>query len=382
MELRVATFEADRGWTHPLEPGMDSEQTLVLAFGDARAPEVQDAIRHLVDAFPSSHFLGCSTAGEIAGDTVRDRSLSVAVMRFEATSLKCARAEARSLEGSFDAGRSLATQLATPGLRGVLVLSDGLNVNGSALVAGLNSVLPPTVVVTGGLAADGDHFGATWVLSAARPAARIVAAVGFYGERVLLGHGSRGGWDIFGPERTVTRAEGSVLYELDGRPALGLYKEYLGERACELPASALLFPLAIKPGAGGEKQIVRTVLAIDEAAQSLVFAGDIPEGARAQLMRANFERLIDGASGAAFDARTAGEAGLPTLSLAVSCVGRRLILGERTEEELEATLDAQAAGTEQIGFYSYGEISPAKAGFSDLHNQTMTVTTFAERKVA
>jgi hypothetical protein len=59
-------------------------------------------------------------------------------------------------------------------------------------------------------------------------------------------------------------------------------------------------------------------------------------------------------------------------------VGRRLVLGSRTEEEIEATLEVLPKGTQQIGFYSYGEISPYTAGTCDLHNQTMTLTTLSE----
>jgi hypothetical protein len=249
-----------------------------------------------------------------------------------------------------------------------------LHVAQVALGAGLNAELPDEVVVTGGLAGDGDRFERTWVLFANDCTDHAVAAVGLYGAHVDVGHGSRGGWDIFGPQRRITRSEGNVLYELDGRPALELYKHYLGDRASGLPATALLFPLALK--GSGEELIVRTVLAVDEEAQSMVFAGDVPEGALAQLMRANFDRLIEAASTAARDAMAGG----PTLSVAISCVGRRLILGERTEEELEATLGSLPEGSRQIGFYSYGEISPlVSAGSCTLHNQTMTLTTIRER---
>lgn len=172
-----------------------------------------------------------------------------------------------------------------------------------------------------------------------------------------------------------------MLYELDGRPALGLYKAYLGDRASGLPATGLLFPLAIRTSQAEGKVLVRTILAVDEATQSMTFAGDIPEGVFAQLMRANFDRLIQGASEAAtltFDHHNGSHADSPTLSIAISCVGRRLVLGERTEEEIEATLEILPKGSRQIGFYSYGEISPYKSGACDLHNQTMTLTTIAE----
>jgi hypothetical protein len=213
------------------------------------------------------------------------------------------------------------------------------------------------------------------------PQSGYVTAVGFYGDHIRLGHGSKGGWDKFGPERQVTKSIGNVLYELDGRPALGLYKEYLGDRASGLPATGLLFPLAIRTSQAEGKVLVRTILAVDEATQSMTFAGDIPEGVFAQLMRANFDRLIQGASEAAtltFDHHNGSYSDSPTLSIAISCVGRRLVLGERTEEEIEATLEILPKGSRQIGFYSYGEISPYKSGACDLHNQTMTLTTIAE----
>ena len=69
-----------------------------------------------------------------------------------------------------------------------------------------------------------------------------------------------------------------MLYELDGRPALALYKEYLGDRASGLPATALLFPLAVRSDRSATRRTVRTILGIDEEQQSMTFAGDVPEG--------------------------------------------------------------------------------------------------------
>jgi hypothetical protein len=259
----------------------------------------------------------------------------------------------------------------------MIVFSEGLAVNGSELVRGINFVTGPGVVVTGGLAADGERFRSTWVFDGGEPASRRVVALGLYGDRAVVTHGSKGGWDIFGIERHVTRSEGNVLFELDGKPALKLYKDYLGERASGLPATALLFPLAMRQAGDASKQLVRTVLAVNEETQSLTFAGDIPMGSLVQLMRANFDRLIQGASDAATLARAGGDG--PVLSLAISCVGRRLVLGQRTEEEIEATLEVLPSRTRQVGFYSYGEISPFASGPCDLHNQTMTLTTLSER---
>jgi hypothetical protein len=378
MQLETFTYSTVSGWSMPF-PALDSARTLVLFFGAPRFAQDAQPIAALRDAYPSSCVLGCSTSGEIHGTTLTDDTLTVAVLRFDSSDLGRAVARVQGPADSFEAGRSLATILTQDDLRAILVLSDGLNVNGSELVRGVNSVLPSSVIVTGGLAGDGANFQRTWVLGDGGPESGLVTAVGLYGDKLQVGHGSKGGWDRFGPERRITRSAGNVLYELDGRPALRLYKEYLGERAAGLPATALLFPLALRADSGDGKVLVRTVLAVDEAAQSMTFAGDMPQGHLAQLMRANFERLIEGASSAALSTATHDTSASDVLSIAISCVGRRLVLGERTEEEIEAALNELPDGTRQIGFYSYGEISPFASGHCDLHNQTMTLTTISER---
>jgi hypothetical protein len=375
---RSTSYFQGKGWTSPLPHELDSERTLVLAFGWAGFDGDSAALRDVRAAFPTSHVLGCSTAGEIHGTRLHDDSISLVACRFAHTRLVSMSAPVRKPEDSHNAGRLIAEQLDRPELRAVFVLSDGLKVNGSALVEGLASALPSGVVITGGLAADGSRFGRTWVLRNGEPQEGFVTAVGLYGSRVRVGHGSKGGWDVFGPERVVTKSQNNVLYELDGKPALPLYKKYLGERASELPASALLFPLSLRRDKSDPNAFVRTILAVDESAQSLTFAGDIPQGCLAQLMRANFDRLIEGAAESAVMTTETSGAGSSCLAVAVSCVGRRLVLGERTEEELERAAEILPPDSIQVGFYSYGEISPFASGACDLHNQTMTLTTFSE----
>lgn len=373
----VTTFQhiLGRGWTIPTLPThLDSVNTLVLAFCSPAYLDQADALVELYRAFPTSLIAGCSTSGEIVGDRMLDNSISIAVCRFEHTKLSFASAPVRSAADSRSAGLALAAQMPTQDLKAVFVLSDGLRVNGSELIRGLDEGLPPGVVVSGGLAGDGSRFQKTWVLRNGAPVSGFITAVGFCSTSLTVSHGSRGGWDQFGVERSVTRSDGNILYELDGRPALELYKEYLGERAAGLPATALLFPLAIRTPQDPGNQLVRTVLTVDEATQSLTFAGDIPQGASAQLMRSNPDRLVDAAGQATHDAHGDTAA----LTIAISCVGRRLVLGARAEDELEAARDALTPGSALVGFYSYGELSPSGLLRCDLHNQTMTVTTFRE----
>ena len=378
MQSTSFQFDRVRGWSLDEFPPLDSEHTLIIVFAAPTFIDDTSALDALVRAYPLSTITGCSTAGEIQGSSVVDESLSVAILRFDRTTVKLTW-EAIDEERCAEAvGRSLANHLMNPDLRSVLVLSDGIAVNGTRLLRGLNAVLPPSVVLTGGLAGDGTRFEHTWVIANGRPVENAVVAVGLYGEAVQVGHGSRGGWDIFGPERVVTRSSGNVLYEIDGEPALALYKKYLGERAAGLPATALLFPLGVRTYATENKTLVRTILSIDEETCSMTFAGDVPEASLVQLMCANSERLIEGASDAG---RLAAE-GVDgdCLVLAISCVGRRLLLGERTEEEVEAAYEAMMPGSKLIGFYSYGEISPHDRGESGVfHNQTMTLTTIQER---
>jgi hypothetical protein len=327
---------------------------------------------------PESILFGCSTAGEIVNDAVADDTLVATAVQFDHTRLAAHSVELTPGRSSLEAGIDLAREIDPVDLSHVLVLSDGLSVNGSELVKGLTQTLPETVVLTGGLAGDGDRFSETVVVLNDRISRGPVTALAFHGDRLRIGYGSLGGWDQFGVERRVTRSSGNILYEIDGRSALELYKEYLGKHAAQLPASGLLFPLAIRAGRE-DRTIVRTILGVDEATQSLTFAGDIPQGWYAQLMRANFDRLVDGAHGAAKTSMEPLAGAQPDLALLISCVGRKLILKQRVEEEIEAVREVVGPKAMMTGFYSYGEIAPFRPGTPcELHNQTMTITAFRE----
>jgi len=352
---------------------------LVLLFGSTSLMSKHHLLAEVRETYPNAHLLGCSTAGEISGTQVLDDSLITTAIEFERTQIKSAHVNLHEVEDSYQAGKRLASSLCHEGLVHLFVLSDGLKVNGSQLVAGLVEHLPPSVAVTGGLSGDGARFEQTLVYADGSADEGKVAAIGFYGTSLKVGYGSLGGWDPFGPERLVTRSKGNVLYELDGRSALELYKEYLGNHAAQLPASALLFPLSLRMKEG-ENGVVRTVLSVDEQENSMTFAGDMPEGAYARLMKANFDRLIDGATEAAKTSYEAVGALAPDLAILISCVGRKLVLKQRIEEEIEGVRDILGASTTLTGFYSYGEISPfTPSAKCELHNQTMTITTFSER---
>lgn len=368
----------DGTWT--LHGVADAEPDLVLAFSTPALLAAPATWRELRGFWPRARIVACSTAGEIVGAAVTDGTIACTALRFERARIAIATAQVDADPSAEVLGERLAAQLPADGLVHVLVFSDGLQVNGSALIAGLLRRLPPEVAITGGLSGDGTRFERTAVcVDGPEPSEQIVA-IGLYGADLRVGYGSLGGWDPFGVERRITRSAGNVLYELDGEPVLDLYKRYLDKHAQHLPASGLLFPLAIRADDSDRTPIVRTILSVDEDAKTLTFAGDMPLGHRARLMKSNVERLIDGAHGAGVAACAPRGAADPDFALLISCVGRKLVLKQRVEEEVEAAREAFGTRTVIAGFYSYGELSPsAPPSRCELHNQTMTVTTFSER---
>jgi len=365
------------GWT-PSGTSATVRASLILVFGSRSRLSGEPWRAPLEADHPGAHIVGCSTAGEILGSDVSDDSLVANCIEFERTRCEVQSIHVGDPRESEAAGTALVRSLPAGPLSHVLVFSDGQRVNGSALVRGMVAALPNGVAVTGGLAGDGANFDETLVIADGEAGGGLVAVVGLYGDSIRVGYGSLGGWDAFGPEREVTAAAGSVLMELDGRPALSLYKHYLGEHAAGLPATGLLFPLSVRTKDG--HTFVRTILGVDEAKQSMTFAGDIPAGSYARLMKANFDRLVDGAHGAASTSLLGMDYDGADLAILISCVGRKLVLQQRTDEEVEAVRNVLGPRAAIVGFYSYGEICPAAPAAScELHNQTMTITTLTER---
>lgn len=351
---------------------------LVIGFGEKNTLSNSSSYDLLRDLFPKATIALCSTAGEIYNSEVLDDSLSVTAIEFNQTSIQSSTVNIDSYSSSFDAGVELINKLSRDNLKYVFVLSDGGKVNGSELVRGIESVIHHSVPVTGGLAGDGANFKSTLVGLNETPQAGNILAVGLYGDSIKIGHGSMGGWEMFGLEKKITKSTANELFEIDNQCALDIYKQYLGTYADELPSSALLFPLSIKLNNDSES-VVRTILSINNETKSMVFAGDVPEGSKVRFMKANFDKLVDAASDAAENSLVGIKSQQPKLAILISCVGRKIILSKRVDEEVEAVIDILGNDVVTTGFYSYGEISPLNInGKCELHNQTMTITTFDE----
>jgi len=375
MKIAQRIFDSAGTWKVMNDGLAGRPAQIVFVFGEREMLERGEGMAELRKGFPGAHIVAASTSGEIVDTEVSEGRLVATAVGFEKTRVSCAVASVTDSNQSYDAGRELALKLRGPELAHVFVVSDGQRVNGTELSRGFNEHLPAGARLSGGLAGDGTRFERTVVGLDEPPVPGRIVAIGLYGAALRVGFGSAGGWEAFGPARVVTRSEHNTLHELDGQSALQLYKKYLGDQAAQLPGAALRFPLCVTP-AGSDHTVVRTILSIDEKAQTMTFAGDIPLGARVRFMRASYEDLIDGAARAA--EQTRGEA-QPELVLCVSCVGRRIVLGQRTEEETESVRAVMGADAILAGFYSYGELSPVGSSVAcQLHNQTMTITTLRE----
>jgi len=378
MKIQQKKYSAKNGWEIIRNSDLNTAAcNLVIVFGSTELLADQSIYNSIKIDYPNAVILLNSTAGEIIDIQVNDETISLTAIQLERTTIKTAMVQVNDVKCSYKAGKMLSEQLPHEDLRNILLIADGQKVNGSDLVLGLQEELPESVIITGGLAGDGARFAKTLIGLDETPLEGRIAAIGFYGNDISISYGSVGGWDSFGHERLITKSKNNILYELDGKPALEIYKKYLGDYAKDLPLSGLLFPLSIRTN-NQNSSLVRTILSVDEKENSLTFAGNMPEGSFARLMTANFDRLIEGA-GVAAQHTIDDKIKQPDLALLISCVGRKIVLDQRVEEEVEVVRNMYGNKTAIAGFYSYGEIAPSvNYDRAELHNQTMTITTLTE----
>ncbi len=379
MRAEQYRWSAHAGWEPQAPPGSLGESAqLVLAFvspGSVHDPSWYGVVRR---AYPHAHLFGCSTSGQIRGTAVDEDSVVVTAVAFEHTRVEVARARISGPDGGHQAGESLAGMLDPEGLTHAFVICDAIDANANDTVSAMASLLPEGACLFGGCASNGHDLRGTYVICDDPPEPGAIAAVGFYGERLNVGVGSSGGWDQFGLDRLITKSKKNVLYEFDGRPALPLYKKYLGTAAADLPASGMLYPVSLRIGDAGQS-VLRGVLAVDEREQSITFAGNVPEGAHTRFMFGSVEHLIDGSITALQQARKAIDPVTPQLVIVVSCVARQLVLKQRTAEELECFEDVFGHRPTMAGFYALGEVAPtSQGGRAGFHNETLTAAALAE----
>jgi len=359
-----------------IDNGIKSEDIdLVTVFGNTDELEDKHHYAYLKKQYPNASIIGCSSSGNILDNSVSENSIVATAVSFDSANVVLHSVKVDANDDVSEKTKELADKFDKEGLKHIFVLADGLHINGSKIVKTFNQSVE--ISKSGGLAGDGDRFKKTLVISDDNGEEKIIAALGFYGDALTINSGYSAGWSEFGARRTITKSVENVLYEIDGEPALDFYKKYLGEYAAELPNSGLRFPLGIKEN-DNEPEVIRTLLGIDEEKKTITFAGDIPEGYKARLMKADVVSLIEGASEAAKIVNNDNKK--DALCLVVSCVGRKIVMNQLIDDELEAVSNILGENVVLAGFYSYGEISPHGSDILNcsLHNQTMTLTLIYE----
>jgi len=377
MKIVQLVKHENKDWQYVLER-QELQSPLVLVFGNRYLLESDSLYVEIKELFPKGHIIFASSCAEISSNTVNNNSITITAIEFEKSSfiIKTDNVLNKDLN-SFETGKALVSQLPQEGLKYIFVVSEGSFINGSQLTKGMNVSTENNIVITGGLCGDDTRFEKTLASYNETPKEGELVAVGFYGDTLEISFSIHGGWTPFGPERIVTKSEGNKLYELDNLPALDLYKNYLGEKAKDLPSAALLFPFSVTTD--GERQsIVRSILNIDEKDNAVILAGDIQENSKVQLMMTNVDNIANASERAATQALEY-RVNKPELAILVSCIGRKLVLDQRVEEEIEEVIEVIGKESAISGFYSYGEIAPFHGESAcQLHNQTMTITLMSE----
>ncbi|WP_111707422.1 FIST signal transduction protein [Lutibacter citreus] len=376
MKVVQAKKVNNKKWEYVSE-NIQLSNPLVLVFGSRFLLEKSEVIDDLRVQFPYEHIVFGSTAGEILGESVYEDSIVVTAIEFEKSNFEVRTASVFDYDKDAKLlGESLIKQMPSKNLKHLFTLSEGSFVNGSALIEGIESSIN-NISLTGGMCGDGILFNKTLASYKTNPKEGEVVLIGFYGDTLEFSFASIGGWNNFGPERIITKSEGNILYEIDNLPALDLYSKYLGDKASELPQASLFYPLNVTHP-GKKKPVVRTILSINKEDNSMVLAGDAPENSKVQLMMSSVDDIVSGAYEAA-ELAMKNRKNKPELALLVSCVGRKLVMDQRVEEEIEEVMSIVGDQTNIIGFYSYGEMAPFYGQKQcELHNQTMTLTLISE----
>ncbi len=378
--MKLLNLVYDKDWSAKdgeLEKDNYSSVNIVFLFGDTDAVKDEKRFYELAELFPNAKIVGCSSSGNILNSQVTKFSIVATAISFDKAFVEISSINFKNGDDIEQISQNLINNLPKENLKHIFLMSDGLLFNGSELIRGINKI-NKFASVTGGMAGDGARFSETYVIANDIPSQGTIVAVGFYGDSLTVQSGCFAGWSEFGAVRTITKSVGNVLYEIDGEPALDLYKKYLGEYASQLPNSGLRYPLNIKEKEDSSHEVIRTLLGVNEENKSITFAGDVPVGFKARLMKPDIDELIEGAGKAAEVINKINDKS--ALGLIVSCVGRKIVMNQLIDDELEIMQEILGKNVLLSGFYSYGEIAPFEDNLlnCELHNQTMTLTTIYE----
>lgn len=375
-------------WQHVIKAGTNdisgvpdeaSASTLVLVFGPTDRLSNSNLLPQIAKSFPKAKIVGCSTSSPITRDGSFDNFITVTAILFESSTLRVQHSTIDDKNNSLSVGTAIGKALQAEDLRHIIVLSNGLKVNGSDLLRGIQQIIGNAIAISGGLASDGPRLQKTLIINGEQAEENGVVGIGLYGKNLRVSTALGCGWVPFGNHRTITRSEGNVVYEIDGTRALDVYSNYLGDEAKKLPSSGLIYPLAICTGHEEEVYLIRSIQAIDRDQGSVTFAGNVPQGCTVRLMHAQYHQLADGARQSVQQVAATNPS--PTLAILISSFGRKVLMGRSGDLEIETAAEGFANMPVFTGFYSYGEIGRfGKSAASELLNQTIGITAISEQQ--
>jgi hypothetical protein len=339
-------------------------------------PGMEELLAGICSIIETPNLIGCTTDGEISDMGLT--SGSAVLGGFFSDHIECCVVSSENIDrNSEQAGKDLARKL-PDSVKYIQLLSDGLTGNGCALLRGIFSVLEEGVSVVGGTAGDAGQFLQTWQFAGNRVLTNSAVALGFMGE-FKVSEGIQAGWSPIGLPKKVTRASGNILYELNGEPALEVFKRFLGKHAVGLPAVGVEYPLGIisrcADGSEDDYYLLRATMSVNHDDGSLGFAGEIPEGSMVQLTCGDISSILEATRKAVAIAREGLGDTPPGMVFYFGCNARKTVLGLRTKEEYALIREGFGRDVPILGFYTYGEFCRVGCGGPCLlHNETAVVS--------
>ena len=353
--------------------------------------EQAEVLKGVREASNNASLIGCTDAGEITNEGPSKNSVGVMAIASDQINFYVGLGKDVK-KGAREAGRAVAKEIkekAKEPLRAFIMFPDVLTGNGADIVRGVLDVLGEHFPVVGGAAGDDFLFQKTYEYRDGEVVSGAVGGVGLAG-KFSMGAGVRHGWIPIGVPMKVTKSEGSVVHELDGRPALSIYEDYFGDKAGDLRKEplarmAITYPLGIKlPGM--EEYLIRDPITVDEKG-AITCAAEIPEGSEIRLMIGSKEKAVEDAEDAARKlTRDFEKAGTrPKLVLMFNCIAREKLFAQKANDEIQAVMNIIGQDVPLLGFYTYGEQAPIGGEVHDLekcsprfYNETVVMFAIGE----
>jgi hypothetical protein len=328
---------------------------------------------------PNLHLIGCTTDGEMsaaAGFTEDGVTLAL----FVSDEIEMGVGIGLNASADPEGAARTAVDMARAGMRGptalAVTLPDGMTANARRVLGALSKLIGPGVPIVGGMSADTVTPDKKEFLTRQFCEGRTytdAVPVLLFGGPLRLAVGIASGWSLLGRRMRVSRADGAVVHEIDGQPAMEMYHHYLGPILRENIAGLGAYPLAVFE-AGTDLYYLRVPAGAEADAGSIRFLADVPEGSEVQITQAVRHDVIDGVGRAVSDAVARYPGQHPSAAMLFSCTGRKLVLGTQTRREAELVRECLPVGLPFCGFYTFGEIGPLSPYTEPRYHNTTFVT--------